>query len=141
MFPNIKQNKLRQTKKDDIKVEGHLNYTTAKKIRFFLRNAFFYSALVLLDVSLIELQMLLRCCLVHISIIILRHFFIYYFVSMSRPRVIYVSYLCDLFFIFIFIFIMINGIIPSIQTHLLFCFFFRFAYFPIIFGWSCGWKM
>ena len=75
MFPNIKQNKLRQTKKDDIKVEGHLNYTTAKKIRFFLRNAFFYSALVLLDVSLIELQMLLRCCLVHISIIILRHFF------------------------------------------------------------------
>ena len=51
---------------------------------------------------------------------------------MSRHRAIYVFYLHDLFVIFIFIFIMINGIIPSIQTHLLLCLFFRFAYFPII---------
>ena len=51
---------------------------------------------------------------------------------MSRPSAIYVSYLCDLLFIFIFIFIMINGIISSTQTNLFFCLFFRFAYFLII---------
>ena len=36
--------------------------------------------------------MLLKCCLIHISTIILRHFFIFtIFVSMSRPRSIYVQ--------------------------------------------------
>ena len=36
--------------------------------------------------------MLLKCCLIHINTIILRHFFIFtIFVSMSRPRSIYVQ--------------------------------------------------
>ena len=57
--------------------------------------------------SWIELQMLLRCCLIHQSIIILRHLILTVFLSMSRSKL-YMSYLCDVFFIFIIIFIMIN---------------------------------
>ena len=34
MFPKNKQNKLRQTKKDEIKEESHLNYTTKLKHAF-----------------------------------------------------------------------------------------------------------
>ena len=46
---------------------------------------------------------------------------------------VFISYLCDLFFIFILIFIMINRIISWIQTHLFFCLFSRIC--PIIFPW------
>ena len=35
MFPKNKQNKLRQTKKNDIKEESYLNYTTIIKYAFF----------------------------------------------------------------------------------------------------------
>ena len=59
--------------------------------------------------------MLLRCGLIHLSIIILRHYiyYIYYrhYLLYLGPRLdlsLFMSYLCDLFFIFIFIFIMIN---------------------------------
>ena len=38
----------------------------------------------------LEFQMLLRCCLIDINIIILRHLIFTIFVSMSRPRSIYV---------------------------------------------------
>ena len=54
--------------------------------------------------------MLLSCCLIHISIIIVRLFIFTKFVFMSRPRSIYLT-LCDLFFILIFIFIVINHIV------------------------------
>ena len=67
----------------------------------------------------IEPQMLLRCCLIHISSIILRHFL--YLLGLG----LFMSFLCGLFFIFVFIFIMINCIFSSIQKHLLFCLFFR----------------
>ena len=51
--------------------------------------------------------MLLRCCLIHISIIILRHLcFLYLCPCLSLG--LFMSCLCDTFFIFIFIFIMIN---------------------------------
>ena len=48
---------------------------------FFISNAFFNSASVLLNILKTELQMLLSCYLIHISIIILR-------------RYIYLLYLC-----------------------------------------------
>ena len=76
-----------------------------------------------LTFSLIELQMLFRCCLIHLSIIIQRHFFL----GLSM------SYLCDQFFMFMFIFVIIKRIISWTQTHLFFCLFFRI--WPIIFGW------
>ena len=87
---------------------------TNKIHTFFISNSFFNSASVLLTFSWIDLQMLLRCCLIHISIIILRQLFIYY---MPRPRTI--SCLCDLFFILIIIFTMINHVISLIQTQFL----------------------
>ena len=58
----------------------------------------------------IELQMLLRCCLVHISIVLLNTFLFSIFVSMS------------------------SRIISWIQTHLFFCLFFRIC--PSISGWK-----
>ena len=71
---------------------------------FSISNTFkcFYN---LLNFSWTELQILLRCCLIHISILDLG-------LSMS--------YLCDMFFIFIFFFIMINRIISWIQRNLFF---------------------
>ena len=68
----------------------------------------------------IELQMLLRCCLIQISIIILRHFLclvyscpcLYLCLFSLVPS--FMSYICDLFFIFIFILITINRIISLI---------------------------
>ena len=66
--------------------------------------------------------MLLRCCLIQISIIILRNFLhlLYSCPCLDQdlfflvPR--FVSYICDLFFVFIFIFITINRIISWIPT-------------------------
>ena len=65
----------------------------------------------------IEPQMLLTCCLTHISIIMLR--LLYYYIC---NLCLFMSYLRDVFFIFIFIFIMINRIISRIIS----C---SFAYF------------
>ena len=70
----------------------------------------------------IELQMLLRCCLICIHLLYL-------------GLGLFMSYLSDLFFIFIFMFIMINRIILWIQTHLFPCL------CPIAFGLSSWWKM
>ena len=69
--------------------------------------------------------MLLRSCLIDVSIIILRYFLYLLSVCPCLGLGLFVSYLCDLFFIFIFIFIMINSIISWVQTGLFFCLFFR----------------
>ena len=52
--------------------------------------------------------MLLRYCLIYISIIILRHFLYLLYLCPSLDQGLLISYLCYLFFIFIFIFIMVN---------------------------------
>ena len=64
--------------------------------------------------SRIELQMLLRCCLIHITIIILRH--ILYLVYLRLCP--FLLCLCDLFFISSLNFIAINHITSLKQTHL-----------------------
>ena len=74
----------------------------------FISSAFFQLALVLLNFSWIELLMLLRCCLLHIGIIMLRHFLYLIYLCPCLELGRFMSYLCDIFFIFIFIFIMIN---------------------------------
>ena len=79
---------------------------------FFISNAFFY-----LTFSLTELQMLLSCRLINISIIIVRHFLYLLYLCPCIDSGQFISYLCDLFFIFIFICIMINRLISWIQTH------------------------
>ena len=63
--------------------------------------------------SRIELQMLLRCCLIHISSIKLWHFLCLLYLGLG----LFMSYLCDLFFIFILIFIPVwNPCITAFDT-------------------------
>ena len=83
--------------------------------------------------------MLFRCCLVPISIIIMRHFICFLSLCLCLDLGLFMSYLCDLFFFFFSIFIMINRIMSWIQTHLFFCLFFRVI--PFIFGCLRGGRM
>ena len=85
-----------------------------------------------LTFSCIDLQMLLRYYLIHISIIMRRQFFYLLYLHPYLDVGLFMSYLCDLFLIFIFIVIVINCIISWIQIHLLFSLFCRMC--PIIFG-------
>ena len=75
---------------------------------------------------------MLGCCLIHISIIILRHFLYLLYLCSSLDLGLFISHLCDLFFFFIFIFLIINRIISWKQTHLFFCLFSRIC--PINFA-------
>ena len=64
--------------------------------RFFYKQRFFSThPQWCLDLSWIDLQMLLRCCLIHITIIM--HFIFSIFESMYRPRSIYVVYMWSIF--------------------------------------------
>ena len=101
--------------------------------RFFYKQHFFSTQpQFCLTFSWTELQMLLTCCL-HISIIVVRHFLHLLYLCPWLDLGLFMSYLYDLFFIFIFIFVMINRITSWIQTHVFFRLFFRIC--PIIFGW------
>ena len=100
---------------------------------FFHKQRFFFnSASVLLSLALswIELQMLLRCCLIHLTITVLWSILYLLYLSMSRQR-------CRIYVIF-FHFqpdFHHNHIILLKQT----CFFSHFLeYLVIIFGWWCG---
>ena len=98
--------------------------SNSKKIHSFFYSQRFFKTQpqCCLTSSRIELQMLLSCCLIYISII---------YLCPCLDLGLFMLYLFDLFFIFIFIFMMINRIIQSIQKHLFFCLFFRIC--PIIF--------
>ena len=99
----------------------------------FYKRRFFQTQLqCCLYFSWIELQILLRRCLIHMSIIILRHYLYLLYLCLCLGLGPFMSYLCDLFFIFNFIFIKINRIISWIQRHLFFCLFMRI--FLITFG-------
>ena len=90
---------------------------------FFISNAFFQLSL---SFQLQLSHMLLRCCLIHITIIILRH--ILYLVYLCPYLVLGLSmwHLCDLFLIFNLISIVINHINPLKQTHLAFVRFLKY---------------
>ena len=77
-----------------------------------------------LNFSWIELKMLRRCCLIHMSIIIMRHFLFLLYLYPFLVLHLFMSYLCDPSFMFIFIFIMISHIISWI-SHLFFRLFSR----------------
>ena len=101
---------------------------------FFYKQRFFSTQpQCCLTFSWIELQTFLRCCLVHISIIILGHFLNLLYLCSCLDLGLFILYLYDLFFIFI----MINRIISWIQTHLFFCLFFTIC--PIIFECCYFW--
>ena len=105
---------------------------------FFISNIF---CPLPLTISWIGLQMLLRRCLINISIIIPRHFLYLLYLCPCLDLGLFMSYLCDLFFIFTFIFIMINRIISWIQIQFSFCLFLRICCSHIIFGWQGGWRV
>ena len=58
--------------------------------------------------SWIELQMLLMCCLIRLSIMKLRHYLCLLYLFPGLDLDLFMSYLCDLIFNFFFILIMIN---------------------------------
>ena len=90
----------------------------------------FNSASVMLNFSWIVLQMLLRCCLIHVIIIILRPilYLVYFYPYLGLG--LFMSYLRDLVFIFSLIFIAINHVKSLKQTHLLLVHFFRISPIP-----------
>ena len=68
--------------------------------------------------------MLLRCCLIHITIIILTHFILLYLCPCLGLGLL-MSYICDLFFLFSLVFIVINHITSLKQMYLTFLQFFK----------------
>ena len=111
----------------------HLNFPLYTPFSV-LATLFSTSASVFWTFSWTEFQMFLRCCLIHKSIIILRHFLcLFYLCPCLDLGLFTVSHLCNPFFIFIFIFVMISHIISWIPTYMFFCWSFRICL--IIFGW------
>ena len=64
--------------------------------------------------------MLLSCCLIHITIIIVRHILYLVYLHPCLSLCLFMSYLCHLFFIFSLIFIVIEYITSFKQTYLFF---------------------
>ena len=91
--------------------------------RFVYKQRFFPTqAYCRLTFLWIKLQMFLRCCLIPITIIIL---YILYLVNLCLFLDLgpFMSYLCDLFFMFSLNLIIINHLISLKQTHLFFAHF------------------
>ena len=78
---------------------------------FYKERAFSTQPQCYLTFSNFELQILHRCRLIHKSIIILRHFLYLLYLCPCLDLGLFMSYLCDLFFIFVFIFSMVDRII------------------------------
>ena len=84
---------------------------------FFTSNNFFNLASVLLKFSWTGLEVLLRCCLIPVTIIIMRHTLYLVYLCPCLGLGLFTSYLCDLCFIFSLI--AINHITSFKQTYLL----------------------
>ena len=92
-----------------------IKYTVFHKQRFFSTQR-----QCCLTFSWTEHQMLLRSCLIHITIIISRNILYLVYSCPCLGLGLFMSYLCDLFFFFSLIFIVINHITSLKQMHLLF---------------------
>ena len=70
-------------------------YICITRIHAFLEaTPFFNSGSVILNFSRIQLQMLLRCCLLHITIIILRHILYFVYLCPRFGLALFMPYLC-----------------------------------------------
>ena len=88
--------------------------------RFFYKQSFFSTEPhCCLTFSQIELQFLLRCSFIHITILKLRHILYLVYSCPCLGLGLFMSCLCDPFFFFSFIFIVINHI-NSLEYALLF---------------------
>ena len=79
-----------------------------------------------LTFSWIELQVLLRCCLIHITIIIPRHILYLVYLCACLGLGLFTSYLCSFFSFSASIFIVINHISSFKQTYLFFVHFLEY---------------
>ena len=82
------------------------------KLNFFVQRytLFSFQPQCCITFSWIELQLLLKCCLIHITPIIRRHILYLVCLCPCLGLGLFASYLCDPFFIFSFIYIVINHI-------------------------------
>ena len=72
------------------------------------------------------IQMLLRCCLIHTTIIMLSHILYLVYLYLCIDLGLFMSYLCDLFYIFSLVFIVINHVTSFKQTYLFFVHFLEY---------------
>ena len=70
--------------------------------------------------------MLLKCCVIHITIIIVRHILYLVYLCPCLGLGLSMSYLCDIFFIFSLIFIVVNHKTSLKQTPLAFVQFLKY---------------
>ena len=87
---------------------------------FYKQRVFWTPPQYCLTLSWIELQMLLRRCLIHIAIFVPGHILYLVYLCPCLGLGLLMSYPCDLFFMFILIFIVINYITSLKQAHLVF---------------------
>ena len=119
----------------------NISFLLSEKVYIWIKYTLFYKQRFFstqpqccLRFSEIELQMLLRWCLIHIAIITLRQILYIVCLCPCLGLGLVMSYLCDLFFISCdLIFIVIYHITSLKQTYLFFLYIFRIS--PIIFGW------
>ena len=91
--------------------------------RFFYKQRFFSTQpQCCFTFPQIELQILLRCWLIHINIIKSRQIFFLLYLCSCLDLCLFLSHLCDLLFIFIFVFMIVNRVISSKNTCLLFAY-------------------
>ena len=86
---------------------------------FFVSNAFFQLSL---SVALLCHELSFKCCLTHISIMILRQFLYLLYLCPCLVLSPFMSYLCDLLSFSSSFFIIISHIISSVQKDLFLCF-------------------
>ena len=85
--------------------------TNRPNTRFFYKQRFFSAQpQCCLIFSWIELQMLLRCCIMHITIIILKYILYLEYLFWCLGLALFMLYICDLFFNFILGFLVINHV-------------------------------
>ena len=100
-------------------------------ITFYKQHFFPTQPLCCLTFSWIQFQMLLRCCLLYITIIILRNILYLVHLFPSPGLVLFMLYLCDPFFIFSLVFIIINYTVWLKQIHSFFCIFLEYLVFVL----------
>ena len=100
-------------------------------ITFYKQHFFPTQPQCCLTFSWIQFQMLLRCCLLYITIIIRRNILYLAHLFPSPGLVLFMLYLCDPFFIFSLVFIIINYTVWLKQIHLSFCMFLEYLVFVL----------
>ena len=106
LFLNTLQKKL----SFPLRIWSHLLKKSLMENLIFLYTLFSFQPQCCITFSWIELQLLLKCCLIHITTIIRRHILYLVCLCPCLGLGLFASYLCDPFFIFSFIYIVINHI-------------------------------